>query len=95
MNNSCQDRVGPRKDSRQDFCKALKTLPSLQHVQLDFLWPTNTMGDIDQRVAMPNLVKLAIYDTFSISLRLLNMNLSVCADDTLFWPTDNTSNISF
>ena len=100
MQRSCVDWAGPRRDSRQGFCKALRTLPCLQHVQLDFLWPIETVDDIDQRAALPNLVKSEIYDTFSTSLRLLSqslrtMSLRVCADETLFWPADNNSNTPF
>ncbi|KAF2706353.1 hypothetical protein K504DRAFT_459648 [Pleomassaria siparia CBS 279.74] len=100
MSNSCQDWAGPRRDSRQDFCKALHTMPSLRHVQLDFLWPIDTVDNIDQRLALPDLVAPAIYDTFSTSLRLLSQNLRtmslrVCADETLFWPNDDNSNAPF
>jgi hypothetical protein len=94
-----QDWEGPRRDSRHDFAKALEkgiTLPELRHVRLDFLYPLNLVEDIDQQRAMPNLTLPATYDPFSSSLRILSyqlrtMTLRVVADETLFWPADNST----
>jgi hypothetical protein len=105
MNESCQDWLGPRRDSRHDFGKAYKgqegvALPCLRHVQLDFLYPLHWVEDFDQRVALPNLVKPALSDLFSTSLRILSyhlrtMSLRVVADETLFWPLDSSCETPF
>jgi hypothetical protein len=94
-----QDWAGLRRDSRHDFAKALEegiTLPGLRHARLDFLHPLSLVEDIDQRRAMPNLTSPAPYDLFSSSLRILSyqlrtMTLCVVADETLFWPADNST----
>jgi hypothetical protein len=93
-----QDWEGPRRDSRHDFGKALGvvSLPCLRHVRLDFIYPICKSDWIDQRLAMPNLVRPEIYDPFSTSLRLLSyqlrtMSIRVVADETLFWPADNST----
>lgn len=91
------DWEGPRRDSRHDFGKAYEAvvLPSLRHVQLDFLYPLQAVENFDQQKALPNLTKPAIYDPLSSSLRLLSyqlrtMSLHVVADESLFWPPDGS-----
>ena len=95
---STQDWPGPRRDSRHDFAKAIQVtgLPGVSHVKLDFIYPIQKADWIDQRLPMPDLVKPAIYDPFSSSLRLLSyqlrtMKLRVVADETLFWPADGST----
>ena len=96
---STQDWPGPRRDSRHDFAKATQVIQlptSLSHVNLDFIYPIHKADWIDQRLQMPDLVKPAIYDPFSSSLRLLSyqlrtMKLNVVADETLFWPADGST----
>ncbi|KAL5391763.1 hypothetical protein DPSP01_001051 [Paraphaeosphaeria sporulosa] len=90
-----RDCAGPRRDSRHNFRKALDTLsvPSLRHVDLDFLYPLDHVRQIDQRRILPNLVKPAAFDPLSTSLRLISyqlrsMKICVVADETLFWPTE-------
>ena len=99
LRSATRDWEGPRRDSRHDFGKALENLtvalPYLRHAQLDFLYPLNHVEGIDQRLALPNLTKPAIYDPFSTSLRILSyqlrtMNLRVVADKTLFLPDDGS-----
>lgn len=63
---------------------------------LRFIYPICKSDWIDQRLAMPNLVKPEIYDPFSTSLRLLSyqlrtMSIRVVADETLFWTADNST----
>jgi hypothetical protein len=100
LRSATRNWEGPRRDSRHDFGKALESLtaalPCLRHAQLDFLYPLNHVERIDQRLALPNLTKPAIYDPFSTSLRLLSyqlrtMNLRVVADKTLFLPADGST----
>jgi hypothetical protein len=96
LRHIARDCAGPRRDSRHAFGKALQAFPSLHHIELDFLHPLIIVDSIDQRRALPNLIKPAIYDPFSTSLRLLSyqlrtMKLRVVADTTLFWPTDNST----
>jgi hypothetical protein len=94
-----QDWPGTRRDSRHDFAKAMQyvQLPtSLRHVDLDFIYPIGESDWMDQRLQMPNLVKPAIHDPFSSSLRILSyqlrtMKLRVVADESLFWPTDGST----
>lgn len=95
MNESCQDWAGPRRNSRHDFAKAMdgikKALPLLRHVQLDFLYPYHWPETFDHRLPLPDLVKPALSDPFSSSLRALShqlrtMDIRVVADETLFWP---------
>ncbi|KAG9206994.1 hypothetical protein G6514_000285 [Epicoccum nigrum] len=96
---SLQDWPGPRRDSRHDFAKAIQSvqLPtSLMHMDLDFIYPIGAADWIDQRLQMPNLVKPAIHDPFSSSLRILSyqlrtMKLRVVADESLFWPADEST----
>ena len=95
---SSQDWPGPRRDARHDFAKAIQVikLPTLNHVNLDFIYPIRKADWVDQRLQMPNLIKPAIYDPFSSSLRLLSyqlrtMKLRVVADETLFWPADGST----
>lgn len=90
-----RDCAGPRRDSRNDFRKAIDEvhLPSLRHVELDFLYPLDHVRRVDQRRIFPNLVRPAAFDPFSTSLRLLSyqlrsMKICVVADETLFWPTE-------
>ncbi|KAH6638042.1 hypothetical protein C7974DRAFT_422975 [Boeremia exigua] len=93
-----QDWPGPRRDSRHNFAKATQViqLPTLSHVNLDFIYPIYKADWVDQRLPMPNLVKPAMYDPFSSSLRLLSyqlrtMKLRVVTDETLFWPADGST----
>jgi hypothetical protein len=95
---STQDWPGPRRDSRHDFAKAVQAiqLPTLSHVNFDFIYPIHIADWVDQRLQMPNLIKPAIHDPFSSSLRLLSyqlrtMKLRVVADETLFWPADGST----
>ncbi|KAJ8111747.1 hypothetical protein OPT61_g5726 [Boeremia exigua] len=95
---STQDWPGPRRDTRHDFAKAIQAvqLPALSHVNLDFIYPIERTDLIDQRLPMPNLVQPMSYDPFSSSLRLLSyqlrtMRLSLVADETLFWPADDST----
>lgn len=95
---STQEWQGPRRDSRHDFAQAYQVtqLPSLSHANLDFIYPIYKADSVDQRLQMPNLVKPAINDPFSSSLRLLSyqlrtMRLKVVADETLFWPDDGST----
>lgn len=96
---SLQDWPGPRRDSHHDFAKAMQyvQLPtSLRHVDLDFIYPIGEADWMDQRLQMPNLVKPAIHDPFSSSLRIISyqlrtMKLRVVADESLFWPTDGST----
>ncbi|KAF2180483.1 hypothetical protein K469DRAFT_672349 [Zopfia rhizophila CBS 207.26] len=88
------DWEGPRRDSRHDFAKAIRStnLPdSLRRARLDFLNPLEEAENIDHRQRMPDLVSPAPQDPFSSSLRLLSyhlrqLQLRVMADETLFWP---------
>jgi hypothetical protein len=94
-----RDWPGPRRDSRHDFAKAMQYVqlpPSLRHVNLDFIYPIGEADWMDQRLQMPNLVKPAIHDPFSSSLRILSyqlrtMKLRVVADESLFWPADEST----
>ncbi|KAG9233483.1 hypothetical protein BJ875DRAFT_43995 [Amylocarpus encephaloides] len=89
---------GPHRDSRNDFAKAFQTcvLPaSLKEVRLNFGHGNSMPEDVDQRQPLPNLVKPALYDLFSTSLRLFShqlriLQLVVVADETLFWPNDGS-----
>ena len=100
-----EDWPGPRRDSRHDFGKACEgfegvALQCLRHVQLDFLYPLYWVENLDQRLALPNLVKPALFDPFSSSLRILSyqlrtMSLRVVADETLFWPLDSSTKTPF
>jgi hypothetical protein len=92
-----QDWAGPRRDSRQDFAKALLTasLPdSLQRIRLDFLHDLQFSTYIDHLTPQPDMVSPAANDLFSTSLHHLShhlrrLHLRVVADETLFWPKDN------
>jgi hypothetical protein len=95
---STQDWPGPRRDARHDFAKAIQViqLPTLSHVNMDFIYPIWKADLVDQRLQMSNLIKPALYDPFSSSLRLLSyqlrtMKLRVVADETLFWPADGST----
>ncbi|KAF2449584.1 hypothetical protein P171DRAFT_404960 [Karstenula rhodostoma CBS 690.94] len=95
MNESCHDCPGPRRDSRHDFENAVLLPPRLREVKLGFLRQFSWAEDWDERLVIPNLVQLALFDPFSTSLRLLSyqlrrMNLHVIADHTLFWPGDRS-----
>ncbi|KAF2625658.1 hypothetical protein BU25DRAFT_300726, partial [Macroventuria anomochaeta] len=88
-----QDWIGPRKDSRSGFGKALEglALHNLRHVCLDFLYPQFRIQHIDQGLPMPNLTAPSLLDPLSTSLRILSqqlraMQFRVIADATLFWP---------
>ena len=89
-----QDWAGPRRDTRQDFAKALSSvrLPdTLRQVRLDFLYDLDQSTDIDHLTAQPDLIGPTINDPFSTSLHHLShhlrrIHLRVVADETLFWP---------
>ncbi|KAF2993225.1 hypothetical protein E8E13_001168 [Curvularia kusanoi] len=91
------DFPGCRRDTRNDFANAGRDvgLPaSLKYVQLDFINATFDSVE-EQRRPPPNLVYPHLFDSFSSSLRLLSsqlrrLDLHVMADDTLFWPRDDT-----
>ncbi|KAJ4300877.1 hypothetical protein N0V90_002965 [Kalmusia sp. IMI 367209] len=102
MNQSCQDWAGPRRDSRHSLEKAMqgikKSLPYLRHVRLDFLYPLCWAEDFNQCFPLPDLIKPALSDPFSSSLRVLShqlrtMDLRVVADETLFWPTESSRDV--
>lgn len=92
-----QDWAGPRRDTRQDFAKALSSarLPvSLQKIRLDFLHDLQESTDIDHLTTQPDLTSPAASDLFSTSLHHLShhlrrLHLRVVADETLFWPKEN------
>ena len=89
-----QDWAGPRRDTRQEFAKALASvrLPdSLRKVRLDFLHDLDQSMNIDHLTAQPDLTSPAVNDPFSTSLHHLShhlrrLHLRVVADETLFWP---------
>jgi hypothetical protein len=89
-----QDWAGPRRDTRQDFVKALSSvrLPdTLRQVRLDFLYDLDQSTDIDHLTAQPDLTSPAVSDLFSTSLHHLShhlrrLHLRVVVDETLFWP---------
>jgi hypothetical protein len=89
-----QDWAGPRRDTRQDFAKALLTarLPdSLRCIRLDFLHDLEHSTYIDHLTEQPDLVSPEINDLFSTSLcylsnHLRQLHLRVVADESLFWP---------
>ena len=89
-----RDWAGPRRDTRQDFAKALESarLPnSLRRIRLDFLHHLHDAMRVDHHTKQPDLVKPAHYDLFSNSLHHLSqhlrrLHLRVVADETLFWP---------
>jgi hypothetical protein len=93
-----KDWAGPRRDTRWEFSQALSEnysclLSSLREIQLDFIDPTTLADGFDQRQVLPNLVKPAMYDPFSSSLRLLSsqlqkLQLRAVVDETLFWPAE-------
>jgi hypothetical protein len=91
-----QDWAGPRRDTRQDFAKALSSarLPvSLRKIRLDFLHDLQESTDIDHLTTQPDLTSPAANDLFSTSLHHLShhlrrLHLRVVADETLFWPKD-------
>jgi hypothetical protein len=92
-----KDWAGPRRDTRQDFAKALSSarLPdSLRRIRLDFLHDLHFVTNIDHFTAQPDLVSPAANDLFSTSLHhfshhLRRIHLRVVADETLFLPKDN------
>ncbi|KAA8616859.1 hypothetical protein A1F94_007510 [Pyrenophora tritici-repentis] len=92
-----QDWAGPRRDTRQDFAKALLSarLPgSLRRIRLDFLYDLERSTHIDHLTAQPDMVSPSINDLFSTSLHhlahhLQRLHLRVVADETLFQPKDN------
>ncbi|KAH6616894.1 hypothetical protein C7974DRAFT_402614 [Boeremia exigua] len=94
-----QDWAGPRRDTRQDFARALLSarLPkSLQRVRLDFLYNQDQSTYIDHLTPQPDLVSPAPNDLFSTSLHQLShhlrrLRLCVVADETLFCPKDSCS----
>ncbi|KAI1496857.1 hypothetical protein F5X99DRAFT_398859 [Biscogniauxia marginata] len=89
---------GPWRDSRHNFCAAVKSqlanLPvGLRLVTIRFGEASGWFGgSMDQSRALPNLVAPSSYDPLSSSIRLLSQNLThldlqICADSTLFWPS--------
>jgi hypothetical protein len=92
-----QDWAGPRRDTREDFAKALLSarLPSsLRRIRLDFLHDLHYVLNIDHLTAQPDLVGSSANDLFSTSLNHLSqhlrrLHLRVVADETLFWPKEN------
>lgn len=98
LNESCQYWTGPRRDSRHSLKNAAqdihKALPHLPHANLNFLYPLDWAEDFHERNDLPDLVRPALWDPFSTSLRILSyqlrtMRLRVVADKTLFWSIDN------
>lgn len=89
---------GPQRDTRHEFAKTHQTsnLPkTLRRIRFRFIDPFKFAENIDQLQLLPNLVKPALHDPFSSSLRLLSCNLRklqlrVVADETLFWPSDGS-----
>lgn len=89
---------GPRRDTRNDFAKALQSakLPgTLQRIRLDFLHCFHYAERIDHLTAQPDLVKPEPFDPFCTSLHHLSQNLRrihlrVVADESLFWPKDSS-----
>ncbi|KAF2787614.1 hypothetical protein K505DRAFT_287605 [Melanomma pulvis-pyrius CBS 109.77] len=95
-----RDWEGPRRDSRRDFGQKLASsaLPSLQELDLNFMFPFSAADYIDQRQPMPNLVSPAKYDIFSSNLHLFSQNLRKMSirgivDETLFWPQSPKSTL--
>ncbi|KAF2641036.1 hypothetical protein P280DRAFT_449912 [Massarina eburnea CBS 473.64] len=95
---------GPWRDSRHGYAAAVKEIPlprGLRNLSLDFLFPLADLDQVDQRVALPDLVAPFPYgDVFSSSLRTLSyqlrrLDLRVLADSTLFWPLDPSSSVPF
>jgi hypothetical protein len=93
-----RDFPGCRRDTREGFANAMRDvdLPAtLKCVQLDFINELyQSVGK--QRRPLPNLVHSRPFDPFSSSLRILSsqlrrLDLHVMADDTLFWPQDDTN----
>ena len=92
------DFPGCRRDTREGFSNAVRgvNLPAtLKYMQLDFINELFQSVE-EQRRPLPNLVYPHSFDPFSSSLRLLSsqlrrLDLHVIADDTLFWPQDDTS----
>jgi hypothetical protein len=92
-----RDWEGPRRDTRHDFAKALQELGSklpisLKEAQLSFVDQLKLSDSIDQRQLLPDLIKPAMYDPFSSSLRLFSsqlrkLKLQAVVDKTLFWPS--------
>jgi hypothetical protein len=89
-----QDWAGPRRDTRQDFAKALSSvrLPdTLRRIRLDFLDYLDQSTNFDHLTAQPDLTNSVVNDLFSTSLHHLShhlrrLHLRVVADETLFWP---------
>jgi hypothetical protein len=89
-----QDWAGPRRDTRQDFAKAVSSvrLPNtLRQIRLDFLHDLDQSTNIDHLTAQPDLTSSVVNDLFSTSLHHLShhlrrLHLRVVADETLFWP---------
>ncbi|KAL1592788.1 hypothetical protein SLS60_011204 [Paraconiothyrium brasiliense] len=87
--------------TRKEFADAVHNteLPSsLRYVQLNFIDKAEDRMN-DQRKQLPDLVYPVPFDPFSSSLRLLSyklrrVELRVIADETLFWPHSDDSDIS-
>jgi hypothetical protein len=94
---------GPRRDTRHDFRKAVThtNMPkSLQRIELNSFCrlSMNIWDYIDHRKPMPNLISPLSKDSFSNNIRissyhLKELTLHVQADETLFWPEDNSTPI--
>lgn len=90
------DWEGPRRDSRHDFAKLIRSrkfqLPSsLRRASLDFMSPIERTINIHHEKYMPNLISPASVDPFSSILLLLSRNLRqlrirAVVDQSLFWP---------
>lgn len=91
-----QDWAGPHRDTRHDFARSLDsiTLPFLKRMNLGYRPKYHATHN--QTETLPNLILPRQYDPFSTSLRVLSyqletMVLQVTADQTLFWPTNDTT----
>ncbi|CAN9411096.1 unnamed protein product [Alternaria alternata] len=94
------DWDGPRRDARHDFASAVTRheaqLPaSLRRANLDFVHPLYRTLDTVQDRMLPNLVRPALYDPFSSSLRLLTNNvrqlrIRAIIDESLFHIDDSS-----
>jgi hypothetical protein len=96
-----KDWAGPRRDSRQEFARALSAHPisGLKDARLDFIAPFGPFRGgpyFNQLEAFPNLITPAKHDIFSSSLRVLSyqlrrLSIKAIVDPTLFWPADGAS----
>jgi hypothetical protein len=97
MEHFIYDYPGCRRDSRNDLANAIadvKLPPTLQFVQLDFINELR-QSIAEQSKPMPDLVHPHSYDPLSTSLRHLScqlrrMEIHTMADETLFWPRNDS-----